>query len=114
MANPRASRPKRSPISTTSRTSARASQTHGTNHGPPPRRAGSRRKAATLKLARRVEALGRVLANPAPHIRRAARFLARLPQGVLLPPDPPPRWWMQGVDDIFAPQPRSWPPRSMR
>jgi hypothetical protein len=36
------------------------------------------RAPAPLRLARRLEALRRVLADPAPYVRRLARLLARL------------------------------------
>jgi hypothetical protein len=53
----------------------------------------------TLNLARRLEAVGRVRANPQRHILRVARYLARLPKDMLdedfaLPPNR--RFWEQG------------------
>lgn len=54
---------------------------------------------STLALARRIEALARVLRNPGPAIRRLARHIARLPTGVLGVPESafhPPKRWEQG------------------
>jgi hypothetical protein len=42
-------------------------------------------KARPSRLARRIDALSRALANPEPIIRRLARFIASLPQGLLQP-----------------------------
>lgn len=61
-----------------------------------PRHSGN---PCAVNLARRLEAVGRVLANPQRHIMRVARYLARLPAGMLdqdfeLPPSR--RFWQQG------------------
>jgi hypothetical protein len=56
------------------------------------------------RLARRVEALTRVLADPGPAILRVAKFLAGAPRGALAPPDPgavPSRWWWHGRPEWF-------------
>lgn len=56
-------------------------------------------RLSTLSLARRIEALARVLRNPAPAVRRLARYIARLPEGALGMPGParqPPARWEQG------------------
>jgi hypothetical protein len=61
-----------------------------------PRHSGN---PVSVNLARRLEAVGRVLANPQRHIMRVARYIARLPVGLLdqdfeLPPSR--RFWQQG------------------
>ncbi len=54
----------------------------------PLRRSPARDDGAGPCLARRIEALSRVLAKPERAIRRIARFLASLPREALDPPDP--------------------------
>ncbi len=60
---------------------------------------------AAFSLARRIEALARVLADPGPAIRRLAKFLASLPHDAL--PDTPgarsidSRWWWHGRPEWF-------------
>ncbi|HEV7690528.1 MAG TPA: hypothetical protein VGO52_06895 [Hyphomonadaceae bacterium] len=61
-----------------------------------PRHSGN---PCAVNLARRLEAVGRVLENPQRHIMRVARYIARLPAGLLdqdfeLPPSR--RFWQQG------------------
>lgn len=59
---------------------------------------------AAIALARRIEALARVLANPGPAIRRLARRLAALPPDVLEPPSMrriPFRDWWHGIPEAF-------------
>jgi len=65
---------------------------------PTPRHSGN---PLAVNLARRLEAVGRVLASPQRHIMRVARYIARLPVGLLdqdfeLPPSR--RFWQQGRD----------------
>lgn len=55
-------------------------------------------------LARRIEALTRVIANPLPAIRRLAAFLAGLPRNTLAEPDAwsiDSRWWWHGRPEYF-------------
>jgi len=55
-------------------------------------------------LARRIEALVRVIANPLPAIRRLAKFLAGLPRNTLAEPDAwtiDSRWWWHGRPEYF-------------
>ena len=55
-------------------------------------------------LARRIEALTRVIANPLPAIRRLAKFLAGLPRNTLAEPDAwtiDSRWWWHGRPEYF-------------
>ncbi len=55
-------------------------------------------------VARRIEALARVLANPEPAIQRLARYIARLPKDVLLPLDPCytlSLWWHHGRPEFY-------------
>lgn len=60
---------------------------------------------AAVALARRIEALARVLADPQPTIRRLARLLASLPPSTL--PEPPSAraidslWWWHGRPEWF-------------
>jgi hypothetical protein len=73
---------------------------------PKPRRQGPEREtSAGPSIARRVEALPRVLAKPDRAIRRIARFLASLPREALDPPDP--AWvsthgWYHGRPEFSA------------
>ncbi len=74
-------------------------------HREPKERSGY--NIVATALAHRLEAVGRVLADPEPHIRRLARLIARLPRGMLRPDDAPATWWAwsQGHDeykDAFA------------
>ena len=71
----------------------------------PLRRSPERDDGAGPCLARRIEALSRVLAKPERAIRRIARFLASLPREALDPPDP--AWvsthgWHHGRNEFHA------------
>ncbi len=61
---------------------------------------------STHSLARRIEALVRVLHNPAPAVRRLARYIARLPEGALGLPEsarqPPARWEQGRIELVEA------------
>jgi hypothetical protein len=75
---------------------AQSSQEKSAQPKHSPRHSGN---PLAVNLARRLEAVGRVLANPQRHIMRVARYLARLPKGTLgqdfeLPPSR--RFWQQG------------------
>jgi hypothetical protein len=61
-------------------------------------------KPSSHHLARRVEALTRVLANPEPTIRRLAKFIASLPRGALAEPfarNTDSLWWWHGRPEFF-------------
>jgi hypothetical protein len=63
---------------------------------------GRTEAASTLALARRIEALARILANPAPAIRRLARRLAGLSRGEIADPYIPVfrlRRWRHGAPE---------------
>ena len=59
---------------------------------------------SSFQLARRVEAISRVLANPEPAIRRLAKFIASLPRGALAEPfarNTDSHWWWHGRPEFF-------------